>query len=100
MSARTTQTRCLLRLLANAMPALPIPTEMGRAQHVSQASTRMRQGMPRAAIVPQVNTQRRLVTHLMSVKGVPKTPTHLRRATRKQTAFATRARRAQTAETV
>ena len=53
-----------------------------------------------APTVQQVNFQGRSVPHPMCVKDAPQTPTHLRRATRRSTALATRAQQALTAETV
>jgi hypothetical protein len=48
--------------------------------------------MPHAATAQQVNIQQQMAPHPMCVKDARQTPTHLRQATKKSTAFATLAR--------
>jgi len=71
-----------------------------RVHSVWWANTRLRQDLQRAATVQQVNIQWWLVPHPMCVKDARQTPTDLRRATKKSTALATLAQRAQTADRV
>ena len=80
-----------------ALRVLPGPMA-APACSVLPARTRLRRERRRAPTALQVNTQRRWVLHVTCARAARPTPTHLRQATRKQTARATRARRASTAE--